>query len=205
MGYGTHTRARTYTYIHTYIARIVWSASSGLLSRRDRWVILECVDRFNGIFKWHARPYLHSTPCGPPTKFFSQEMHYDPAWTFYDGGPGSCGHVLRKLWEGEKRDSRATPYLRVCWSNNAFSLEAGQIFVGFVFVDLSFNVALIDSYVEFITFQRKISLARRSICNNVASVWKKIFNFNISYHALSIQCEKYYGLMGKKHVEHFIQ
>lgn len=67
------TRAHTHTYIctHTYITRIVWLASSGLLSRRDHWVILECVDRFNGIFKWHARPYLHSTPGGPTHEILS--------------------------------------------------------------------------------------------------------------------------------------
>lgn len=32
-----------------------------------------------------------------------------------------------------------------------------RILIGFVFLDLSFNVALIDSYIELITFQRKVS------------------------------------------------
>lgn len=44
------------------------------------------VDRFNGIFKWHACPYLHSTLRGPPTKFFPRVRYYDPPRAFYGGG-----------------------------------------------------------------------------------------------------------------------
>lgn len=53
------------------------------------------VDRFNGIFKWPACPYLHSTLRGPPTKFFSRKKYYDPPRVFYSGGHGSYRHFIK--------------------------------------------------------------------------------------------------------------
>lgn len=117
-----------------------------------------------------------------------------------------CIFFLRKLWEGKKWSSRATPYIIFCWTNNAFPWKhVKRILVGFVFLDLSFNVVLIDSYVELITFQRK-SLSHVARYATMSPPRERKSLISIFHTMPSTQCEKYYGLMGKKkHDEYSIQ
>lgn len=129
-------------------------------------------------------------------------MHYDLARMVYDGGPGSCGRFTKKLSEGKKRDS-ATPYIRVCQITHFPWKRIKCIFIGFVFANLSFNVVLI--LTSGLLFFSEKSLARRSICNNVSPPCERKSLISIFHTTPSTQCEKYYGLMGRKHVEHSIQ
>lgn len=115
--------------------------------------------------------------------------------------------VLRKLSEGKKQDD-ATPYIRVRQITHFAWKRINCIFVGFVFANLSIVVS-IDFYVGFIIFQRKISRTSIDIyiyiCNNVSSPCERKSLISIFHTTPSTQCEKYYGLMGRKHVEHSIQ
>lgn len=53
--------------------------------------------------------------------------------------------LLRKLWEGKERSIyRATPYIRVCWSNNAFLLEARQTHINWICFPRSIPQCRID-------------------------------------------------------------
>lgn len=172
-------------HTHTYVARVAWSASSGLLGIAG--------------FYLSASIVLMGFLSGTPALICIQPCAAHPRNSFL----GKCimirlersttvaqvrVDVLRKLSEGRKRDSRATPYIRFCQITYFPWNRIKHIFVGFIFADLPFNVVSIDSYVEFIIFQRKIP--RTSVdMQHLASVWKKIFNFNISYHALDTMRE----------------
>lgn len=96
-----HSHTFTQTCVHIYI----YSAAGRVAQPVSTGFILVGIARihssrsFNGIFKWHARSYLHSALRGPPTKFFPREKYYDPPRAFYGGGHDS--QTLHKNCEQE--------------------------------------------------------------------------------------------------------
>lgn len=111
--------ARTLTCMHRTRThtRAQWVGSPGRYQRTSFSSGLPGytqVDRFNGIFKWHARPYLHSTLRGPPTKFFPRERHYDPPRAFHGGHSGSYRHFTKIVRRRKTVETVVCHTLRVC-------------------------------------------------------------------------------------------
>lgn len=162
--------ARAHT--HTYVARVAWSASSGLLGIAGFYLSASIV--LMGFLS--GTPALICIqPCAahPRNSFLGKCIMIRLEWSTTVAQVRV--DVLRKLSEGKKTidyigNSRATPCIRFCQITYFPWKRIKRIFVGFVFADLPFNVVSIDSYVEFIIFQRKIPRTSVDMQQHLASV-----------------------------------